>query len=134
MSTAKTLVLRLLGLGLVPCLASAQAIVVRHDVQAVVVPVGSVRDSGWVNPGSDPGRWTWTAELRANVASELQVLGPDADDSAVHVRVGSGPWVRLQPRVWNAISTLGAGRRRIDIEYSAADSGTTLGPPNVRIR
>jgi len=135
-ATARTLVPVVLVLGLVPCLASAQTVVVRHDVQAVVLPLAAVRDSGWAktNLASDSGRWTWTAELRANSESELQVLGPDVDDSVAHVRVGSGPWVRLQPRVWNAVSTLGPGTRRIAIEYSAADSGTALGPPNVRIR
>ena len=136
MSTTKTLVLGVLGLGLVPCLAGAQSVVVRHQVQAVVLPLAAVRDSGWANtnPASDPCRWIWTAELRANIPSELQVLGPDVPDSTASVRIGSGPWVRLQPRVWNAVSIVAAGKRVIAIEYSAADSVTALNPPDVRIR
>ena len=136
MSTARTLILGVLGLGVVPCLAGAQSIVVRHDVQAIVLPLAAVRDSGWAkaNPTSDPYRWTWTAELRANIPSELQVLGPDFHDSTASVRIGSGLWIRLQPRVWNAVSILGAGKRQIAIEYSAADSVTALSPPEVRIR
>lgn len=136
MSTAQELVLAVLGMGLVPCLGGAQAVVVRHEVQAVVIPLASVRDSGWVrtNPDLEPGRWSWTAELRANSAAELQVLGPEVADSAARIRVGSGPWIRLQPRVWNGVSTLGAGKRDIAIEYSAAASVASPGPPHIRVR
>ena len=133
LSTAKKLILGLSGVGLMPGLAHAQSVVVRHVVQADVVPLASVRDSGWARTSSDSLRWTWTAVLQANTASELQVLGPD-DNSTSHVRVGSGPWIRLHARVWNAVSILGAGTRHIVLEYSAVASVASLGPPDVRIR
>ena len=128
------LILGLLGLALVPCPARAQALVVRHVVHTEVIPLASVRDSGWANAnaGSDSVLWRWTGELRANSASELQVLGPDLDDA--RVRVGSGPWVRLQPRVWNRVFLSGTGRRRIAIEYSAPAGHASLPPPNVRFQ
>jgi hypothetical protein len=135
-STAKTLVLGVLGLGLTPCLARAQSVVVTHTVHAEVMPLASVRDSAWAKTHSDRDaiRWTWTAELRANIASELHVLGPVVDDSTARVRVGAGPSVRLQPRMWNTVSILGAGKQHITIEYSTADSVSSPGPPDVRIR
>lgn len=124
------------GIALVPCLAGAQSVVVRHVVQAEVLPRASVRDSGWVMTYADSGtvRWTWSAELRANSALALQVLGPEGADPATRVRVGSGPWVQLQSRAWNAIAIVGAGEHRIAIEYSTTAGTASSNPPDVRIR
>jgi hypothetical protein len=131
---APKLILGLVGLGLAPGLARAQAVVVRHIVRAEVTPLASLRDTLWVRTeaSSDSVTWTWTGELRANSPSALQVLGPDADDA--RVRVGAGPWVRLQAGAWNAVFISGPGKRRIAIEYAAMAGSASLHPPDVRIR
>lgn len=79
-------------------------------------------------------RWTWSAKLRANHPSELQVFGPGVADPATRVRVGSGPWVQLQSRVWNPISIVDAGEQSIAIEYSTTAGSSSSNPPDVRIR
>jgi hypothetical protein len=120
-----------------PEFASAQSAVVRHSVVAEVVPVVSVRDSTWSAPQEIGAgtQTTWSGEISANTASELQVLGPrEADQTGYARAVGGGQWERLTAGAWHTVAVTPVGRRVVTFEVLVvAPNATAPGLPPVRV-
>ena len=110
--------------------AHAQSVVVRHSVVAQVAPLLSVRDSGWTRSGDAEPRLSWSAEVRTNTITEIQVFGPRVQDPVAHARSGQGAWVRLRPDEWNTITINQPGRTRVTVEVFG---DAVREPPLVRI-
>ena len=75
----------------------------------------------------------WSGEIRANAASELQVMGPRDPERPTYARI-SGQWVRLEPGAWHTVLVTPPGRRVVTMEllFTASDSASRL-MPSVRV-
>ncbi len=114
-----------------PDCGRAQSAVVRHSVIAEVRPVVAVRDSSWSNRQEigAASLATWSGEIRANSASELQVMGPRNPEPPTYARI-AGQWVRLEPGAWHTVIAAPAGRRVVTMEllYTPTDAASRLMP------
>jgi hypothetical protein len=100
----------------IPGVLCAQSVVVRHSVVADVAPVVVVRDSGWTRLSDSLPHFSWTAEIRTNAVTSVQIMGPRGQDPVVHARSGQGAWVQLRPDAWNSITLAQPGQRRVTVE------------------
>lgn len=113
-----------------PGFGRAQSVVVRHSAVAEIAPVVGIRDSAWSGAREIDGgtHTTWSGEIRANTAAELQVMVPRRLPGTAYARAHDGPWLPLEPGAWKTIVLTAPGRNRVTVVVTALPADDPVKP------